>query len=125
MMGNPKKRMFPYGAWITPFGSDQVHSLKVKSPLRCSRCKAYVNPHFRFDGTKTSVLCNICGIKFSTEPTLDPKNIQSSEVLTEGVLDFVVSDPYYIRKRTGLIKLIMAIEINLYVWETGILHTII
>ena len=78
MMGNPKKRYFPYGAWLTPFGSDKVHTLKVKSPLRCSRCKAYVNPHFRFDGTKSSAICNICGIKFPIESSVDAKNIQSS-----------------------------------------------
>jgi len=60
----PKKSIYPVGAWITPFGSDEVHVIDVNSPLRCHRCKAYINPYFKFDGSRRFVVCNICGMKF-------------------------------------------------------------
>ena len=77
MLGNPKKTQFPFGAWITPFGSEKVHTIRAKGPLRCSRCKAYANAYFRFDGTKTSAVCNICGITFQVDQSTDPANLTS------------------------------------------------
>ena len=40
-------------------------------------------------------------------------------------MDFVVTDKFYKKKRTDLIKIIVAIEINAYLWEAGIIHTVI
>ena len=74
---NPKKSNFSLGVWITPFGSQNVHKIRVNSPLRCSRCKAYVNGYFRFDGTKTSATCNICGINFQIDGSTDQNNLTS------------------------------------------------
>lgn len=77
MLGNPRKTSFPFGAWINPFGSDRVHTVRVKSPFRCGRCKAYINPYFRFDGSKTSTLCNICGVNCQVGGATDPNNLNS------------------------------------------------
>lgn len=79
MLGNPKKTQFPFGAWITPFGSEKVSTIRAKGPLRCARCKAYANAYFRFDGTKSSAVCNICGISFQIDnQNVDPANLNSS-----------------------------------------------
>lgn len=59
-----KKFNFPIGVWIQPFGSPKVHNIPVTTPLRCQRCKAYVNPYFKSDSTNKSCVCNICGIRF-------------------------------------------------------------
>ena len=67
MHNTPKKSIFPLGAWVTPLGSDLVHSIDVHSPLRCHRCKAYVNPYFQFDGSRKIATCNICGMKFQID----------------------------------------------------------
>ena len=124
--GNPKKSSFPLGAWITPFGSDKVHKVRVNSPLRCTRCKAYVNGYFRFDGSKTNAQCNICGINFAIDTaTVDNNNMNSTQIATEGVIDFVVKDKIFFKKRTDLIKIIIVLEINNFMIESGSFATII
>lgn len=90
-----------------------MHKVRVNSPLRCTRCKAYVNAYFRFDGTKTNVACNICGINFGVDHShTDANNFNSTEIATEGVIDFVVKDSVFIKKRVDIVKIVMAFEIN-------------
>ena len=45
--------------------------------------------------------------------------------MTEGIIDFVVSDDIYMRKRRDIVKIIIAIEVGPFMWESGIFHTII
>lgn len=61
----PRKTSIPIAVWITPFANEQVNVVEVRSPLRCTRCKGYVNPYFQFDGTRRSVTCNLCGLRFN------------------------------------------------------------
>ena len=61
---------------------------------------------------KTSV-CNICGIKFQIPETAEKENFNNNEVSTEGVIDFEVSDKFYMRKKRDVIKVIIAIEMTL------------
>lgn len=72
--GNVKKSQFPLGVWVMPFGSNKVHKVRVNTPLRCTRCRAYVNAYFKFDGTKTTAVCNICGINFPIASTQADNN---------------------------------------------------
>ncbi len=37
-------------------------------PLRCCRCKAYINPYMRFMSSGKSFTCNFCGV---SNPTPD------------------------------------------------------
>jgi hypothetical protein len=60
----PRKNSLPFAVWISPFASDRVNVAAVSAPLRCSGCKAYVNPYFQFDGTRRSAKCNLCGLRF-------------------------------------------------------------
>lgn len=80
-----------------------------------------MNPHFRFDSTKGSAICNMCGTKFQIEETVDKTNINSSEIQTEGVIDFVVKEKKYVNKRTDIVKVVLAIETGLFIYESGIL----
>lgn len=89
ILATPRKINFPYGAWVNPLASEDVFTVRVRSPFRCNRCKAYLNPYFRLDGGKTSATCNICGVN-SPAQGADPANFNTPEVLTEGVIDFVV-----------------------------------
>lgn len=50
-------------------------AVNVQSPLRCHRCKAYVNPYFQFDGSRKLATCNICGMKFQVDENIDRKNL--------------------------------------------------
>ena len=64
MEAGSRRFQFPLGAWFKPFGSNLVHNIKITAPLRCQRCKAYINPYFKIDPSCRSAVCNICGVKF-------------------------------------------------------------
>ena len=56
----------PVGAVWQPLadqepGDDPVPMIS-RPPFRCTRCFAYVNPHFRFVEGGRKVVCNICGL---------------------------------------------------------------
>lgn len=74
-----KKFTFPQSVWVMPLGSDSqaVPSITVKGPLRCTRCKAYVNPYFKIDATG-SVFCNICGYRYTSSEKIDPTILNST-----------------------------------------------
>lgn len=75
-----------------------------------------MNGYFRFDGTKTNAICNICGISFGIDQSVvDGGNLNSAEIATEGVMDFVVKDKIFMKKRTDVIKIILVIEINSFI----------
>lgn len=63
----------------------------------------------------------MCGTKFQIEETVDKTNINSSEIQTEGVIDFVVKEKKYVNKRTDIVKVVLAIETGLFIYESGIL----
>lgn len=109
-----------------PFGSSKVPKVRVNTPLRCTRCRAYVNAYFKFDGTKTSSVCNICGINFQINSAqIDSSNINDTNIATEGVIDFVVKDKTFMKKRTDIVKILIAIEINNFLLESNAFTTII
>ena len=90
-----------------------MHTVEVAAPLRCNRCKAYVNPYFQFDGTRRSVACNLCGLRFAVPEAIDRTNLSSTEIATESIIDFRVSDKLYYKKRTDTIKIIVLVELTM------------
>lgn len=96
----------------------------MNMPLRCQRCKAYINPYFKIDPSSKSAVCNICGVKFGIPETTDKENMNRSEVAIEGVIDFEVTDKFYMRKRVDYVKVIIAIEMTLPMLETGLFGSI-
>lgn len=89
--------------------------------MRCNRCRSYANPYYRFDGTKTVASCNICGTNFQINPTQP----DSEEVATQGVIDFVVKDKNFLKKRADIVKVIIAIEISHFLVDSNAFTTII
>ena len=87
--------------------------MEVSAPLRCNRCKAYVNPYFQFDGTRRSVACNLCGLRFAVSETIDKSNLSSTEIATQSIIDFRVSDKLYFKKRTDIIKILILVELSM------------
>jgi protein transport protein SEC24 len=110
---------------VSPFASEQVRCVEVRSPLRCARCKAYVNPYFQFDGARRSVVCNLCGLRFAVEEGTDRANLDSPEVGSDMVIDFQVADKFYMKKRTDVVKLFLAVELSMQSIELGIVATVI
>jgi protein transport protein SEC24 len=121
----PRKISLPIGVWISPFANDQVNVVEVRSPLRCLRCKAYVNPYFQFDGSRRTVTCNLCGLRFTIEENIDRANIDTPDISSQLVIDFQVTDKFYMKKRTDIIKIFVVIELSMQTIELGIVSTII
>lgn len=59
----PNKWKFPLASWFMPFGGSNVPSIRVISPPRCTRCKAYLNSFFKVDANG-AVTCNICSHRY-------------------------------------------------------------
>ena len=94
----PGKWHYPYGAWIMPFGSAKVPEVKVESPISCPRCKGYMNPCFQVFATNNNVSCNLCQTKF-TIPTETSDILLNPTIASKGVVDLIVDDKKYHRKR--------------------------
>lgn len=121
----PHKCGLPLGVWISPFANDRVHVVDVSAPLRCSRCKAYVNPYFQFDGARQSASCNLCGLRFNVDERVDKENVNSTAIATQELFDFRVSDKFYYKKRTDVINLVLAIELSQSMMEIGAYSTVL
>ena len=125
LSGPVLKSSMPIALWVTPFANDEVCVVELTAPLRCPRCKGYINPYFQFDGTRRSATCNLCGLRFQVDEAIDKTNTTSTEVATQSILDFRVSDKFYIKKRTDLIKVIVMVEFSMPMMEHGIIGTVI
>ena len=82
----------------------QVVDLSEHGPPRCNRCKAYVNPHFRFTDGGRKFICNICTFE-NTCPTeyfsnldMNGQRVDVSQryELYYGSIEFVASKVFYI-----------------------------
>ncbi|SCV01752.1 LAME_0G18250g1_1 [Lachancea meyersii CBS 8951] len=98
----------PMGAVLQPFASSspgddvlQVDVSRTSGPLRCRRCRSYVNPAYSFT-FDSKAICNFC--KVSTQLSEDytapltPNGMRSDiherPELSKGTVDFLVPDVY-------------------------------
>ena len=102
-----------------------MHVIDVTAPLRCARCKAYVNPFFQFDGSRQSATCNLCGLRFSIDERTDKANTTNTAISTQEMFDFRVSDKFYYKKRTDVINLVIALELSQPMMELGVFSTVL
>ncbi len=63
-----KDSKIPFGLIIQPFADAgegekpcPIVHFKGNDPVRCERCKCYVNPHFQWLDEGNSFKCNFCG----------------------------------------------------------------
>lgn len=76
-----------------------------EGPLRCPRCRAYVNPFFKFVESGQRFLCNICGSKSDVPPeyrcNLDANGYRRDRnfrpELCRGSVEFAVGKDYVVR----------------------------
>ncbi|SCU81978.1 LANO_0B04742g1_1 [Lachancea nothofagi CBS 11611] len=98
----------PVGAVIQPFAKSspnddvpQVSTAISGGPLRCRRCKAYVNPSFSFTFDSRAV-CNFCKVSTQLDENycapLNPNGVRSDlyerPELMKGTVDFLVPEVY-------------------------------
>ncbi|KAF1848226.1 uncharacterized protein K460DRAFT_393351 [Cucurbitaria berberidis CBS 394.84] len=107
----------PLGMVLQPLASQQegeqpipVLDFGETGPLRCTRCRAYINPFMQFKAGGNKVVCNMCtypidvpGEYFSpTDHTgVRVDRLQRPE-LTLGTVDFMVPKEYWSKEPVGL-----------------------
>ncbi|CCE63285.1 hypothetical protein TPHA_0E01930 [Tetrapisispora phaffii CBS 4417] len=125
----------PLGLTIQPFAKlipneniPLVESTQESGPLRCNRCRAYVNPSFQFT-YDSSVVCNICKMrtKLSNEhfaplgPDGNRSDMGARPDLYKGCVDFAVPDIYNCKAGEAPLPLhyVFLIDVSLIANENG------
>uniref|UniRef100_A0A7S0W6H9 Protein transport protein SEC24 n=1 Tax=Hemiselmis tepida TaxID=464990 RepID=A0A7S0W6H9_9CRYP len=114
-----------------PHDEDQVALVSDHSqgPIRCRRCRAYINCHVRFVDGGRHWSCNLCGMSNAVEPdyfcTLDAHGVRRDAAerpeLSKGSVDFAASQEYY--NRPAMAPAVMfAIEVSATAVRGGLLH---
>lgn len=117
----------PLGLCLRPFapilpGEAPVPEVDVRAdgPIRCRRCRAYLNPHFRFTHEQKFV-CNLCGV-VSTVPAeyqapLDVSghrvDAQQRPELHSGVVDFLVPESHWAQEtKPETLRVLFLIDVS-------------
>lgn len=102
----------PMGLMVQPMASPAageeglaVVDMGQAGPLRCVRCKAYVNPYFRFFEQGRRYTCNFCGAQgdvptqYACALGADGRRLDAAErpELCRGSVDFVAPEAYMVR----------------------------
>ena len=100
----------------------------IKEPLRCKRCRAYINPGFKF-GYDSSIICNICDVRMKIPiddySTINPAGMNGNQMgrveLSKGSVDFLVPKVYNIIQNVDPVPLhyIFVIDVTLLANENG------
>lgn len=56
---------------------------------------------------------------------MDQNNLQCAEISTQSIIDFRVSDKFYFKKRTDIVKVLVVVELSMNMMEMGIVATVI
>ncbi|KAJ3328411.1 COPII coat Sec23p-Sfb3p heterodimer component [Blyttiomyces sp. JEL0837] len=104
--------MLPLGAVIQPL-ADLEHDeapLSVvdcgpNGPIRCRRCRAYINPYFQFTDGGRKFICNLCGCDTEVPPDyfchLDMSgrrmDLDRRPELMQGAVEFTATKEYFSR----------------------------
>ncbi|KAK4765115.1 hypothetical protein SAY86_026205 [Trapa natans] len=84
----------------------QVVDFGESGPVRCSRCKGYINPFMRFIDQGRKFICNLCGFTDETPrdyhcnlgPDGRRRDADDRPELCKGTVEFVASKEYMIRE---------------------------
>ncbi|KAK4761134.1 hypothetical protein SAY87_006027 [Trapa incisa] len=84
----------------------QVVDFGESGPVRCSRCKGYINPFMRFIDQGRKFICNLCGFTDETPrdyhcnlgPDGRRRDADGRPELCKGTVEFVASKEYMIRE---------------------------
>ncbi|EDO14957.1 hypothetical protein Kpol_365p13 [Vanderwaltozyma polyspora DSM 70294] len=124
----------PLGVTVQPFATiipDEIPVVEMTNgiePLRCRRCRTFINPNFQFT-YDSSVTCNICGIKMRLDPEqfspigADGKrsDFTMRPELYLGTVDFSVPKEYYINPDIEPLPLhyVFLIDVSTFANENG------
>lgn len=125
----------PLGITLQPFAQlipeaviPLCDATQENGPLRCNRCRAYINPGFQFTHD-SAVICNICKVKNKLPaehfaplgPDGQRSDIASRVELFKGCVDFAVPDFYNVNKNEKALPLhyVFLIDVSLLANENN------
>ncbi|XP_075480744.1 protein transport protein SEC24 C-like isoform X2 [Primulina tabacum] len=104
----------------------QVVDFGENGPVRCSRCKGYVNPFMKFIDQGRRFICNFCGFTDETPrdyhcnlgPDGRRRDADERPELCRGTVDFVASKEYMVRDPMPAVFFFL-IDVSLNAIQTG------
>ncbi|MED6150036.1 hypothetical protein PIB30_068249 [Stylosanthes scabra] len=104
----------------------QVVDFGEGGPVRCSRCKAYINPFMKFVDQGRRFICNLCG--FSDETPRDyhcnlgpdgrRRDADERAELCRGTVEFVATKEFMVREPMPAVYLFL-IDVSMNAVQTG------
>ncbi|KAM5553465.1 protein transport protein Sec24-like [Rosa sericea] len=104
----------------------QVVDFGESGPVRCSRCKGYINPFMRFIDQGRQFICNLCGFTDETPrdyhcnlgPDGRRRDADDRPELCRGTVEFVASKEYMVRDPMPAVYFFL-IDVSMNAIQTG------
>ncbi|XVF39318.1 hypothetical protein PTKIN_Ptkin01aG0025000 [Pterospermum kingtungense] len=104
----------------------QVVDFGESGPVRCSRCKGYINPFMKFIDQGRKFICNLCGFTDDTPrdyhcnlgPDGRRRDADERPELCRGTVEFVASKEYMVRDPMPAIYFFL-IDVSMNAIQTG------
>ncbi|KAJ6353928.1 hypothetical protein OIU76_002867 [Salix suchowensis] len=104
----------------------QVVDFGESGPVRCSRCKGYINPFMKFIDQGRRFICNLCGFTDETPrdyhcnlgPDGRRRDADERPELCRGTVEFVATKEYMVRDPMPAVYFFL-IDVSLHAIQTG------
>lgn len=104
----------------------QVVDFGESGPVRCSRCKGYINPFMKFIDQGRRFICNLCGFTDETPrdyhcnlgPDGRRRDAEERPELCRGTVEFVASKEYMVREPMPAVFFFL-IDVSMNAIQTG------
>ncbi|KAJ0013418.1 hypothetical protein Pint_20562 [Pistacia integerrima] len=104
----------------------QVVDFGESGPVRCSRCKAYINPFMRFIDQGRRFICNLCGFTDETPrdyhcnlgPDGRRRDADERPELCRGTVEFIATKEYMVRDPMPAVYFFL-IDVSMNAIQTG------
>ncbi|KAK8580236.1 hypothetical protein V6N13_143355 [Hibiscus sabdariffa] len=104
----------------------QVVDFGESGPVRCSRCKGYINPFMKFIDQGRKFICNLCGFTDDTPrdyhcnlgPDGRRRDADERPELCKGTVEFVASKEYMVRDPMPAVYFFL-IDVSMNAVQTG------
>lgn len=104
----------------------QVVDFGESGPIRCSRCKGYINPFMKFIDQGRRFICNLCGFNDETPrdyhcnlgPDGRRRDADERPELCRGTVEFVASKEYMVREPMPAVFFFL-VDVSMNAVQTG------
>ncbi|CAO3661283.1 unnamed protein product [Rhizopus microsporus] len=133
------KSKLPLGLVIQPLAKNKPEEVPVQvvdhgpdGPIRCSRCRAYINPWCQFTHGGSKFECNVCA-HLNEVPSwyfanidMSGRRIDANErpELRYGTVEFEVPKEYYSTRQPAPLTYVFAIDVSVLAIQSGMLQAV-